>query len=100
MLECMFEEHIEELDAEFVGCMFEQYIEELEQERLLNPDMVAREAIIAVESDGIVFIDEIDKIVSSAETRHGNLPTLGFSQRYVTETPNPRFVSTLGFRNP
>jgi len=47
------------------------YIEELEQERLLNPDMVAREAIISVESDGIVFIDEIDKIVSSAETRHG-----------------------------
>eukprot|EP00959_Pyramimonas_sp_CCMP1952_P427258 8948299-Pyramimonas_sp.AAC.1 len=47
------------------------YIEELEQERLINADTVAREAIIAVESDGIVFIDEIDKIVSSAESRHG-----------------------------
>uniref|UniRef100_A0A7S0WNV3 AAA+ ATPase domain-containing protein n=1 Tax=Pyramimonas obovata TaxID=1411642 RepID=A0A7S0WNV3_9CHLO len=47
------------------------YIEELEQERLINQDTVAREAILAVESDGIVFIDEIDKIVSSSESRHG-----------------------------
>jgi hypothetical protein len=32
---------------------------------------VTRDAIAAVEQDGIVFIDEIDKIVSSAETRLG-----------------------------
>ncbi len=32
---------------------------------------MTRDAIAAVEQDGIVFIDEIDKIVSSAETRLG-----------------------------
>ena len=32
---------------------------------------VTREAIQAVEQDGIVFIDEIDKIVSSTEHRYG-----------------------------
>ena len=37
----------------------------------LDPPQVTRDAIAAVEQDGIVFIDEIDKIVSSAETRLG-----------------------------
>ncbi len=46
-------------------------IEELEFERLLNPDAIAKEAIAAVEQDGIVFIDEIDKIVTSSDARHG-----------------------------
>ena len=32
---------------------------------------VVREAVQAVEQDGIVFIDEIDKIVSSSENRYG-----------------------------
>jgi len=36
-----------------------------------HPPQVTRDAIAAVEQDGIVFIDEIDKIVSSAETRLG-----------------------------
>ena len=46
-------------------------VEELEFERLLSPEAVAKEAIHSVEEDGIVFIDEIDKIVSSSDTRHG-----------------------------
>ena len=32
---------------------------------------VTREAIQAVEQDGIVFIDEIDKIVVNQEIRYG-----------------------------
>mmetsp|Transcript_43986 Transcript_43986/g.84026 ORF Transcript_43986/g.84026 Transcript_43986/m.84026 type:complete len:517 (+) Transcript_43986:118-1668(+) len=47
------------------------FIEEMEQERLINNDLVSREAILSVEQDGIVFIDEIDKIVNSSDTRHG-----------------------------
>ena len=32
---------------------------------------VTRDALTAVEQDGIVFIDEIDKIVTGAEGRYG-----------------------------
>jgi ATP-dependent HslUV protease ATP-binding subunit HslU len=32
---------------------------------------VQREALQSVEQDGIVFIDEIDKIVTSQDYRHG-----------------------------
>lgn len=46
-------------------------IEEMEVEKLINPEAVTRDAIAAVEQDGIVFIDEIDKICSSSENRHG-----------------------------
>lgn len=46
-------------------------LEEAEFERLLNPEALAKEAVASVEQDGIVFIDEIDKIVSSSESRHG-----------------------------
>ena len=34
---------------------------------------VQREAIQAVEQDGIVFIDEIDKIVVNQDLRYGGL---------------------------
>lgn len=34
---------------------------------------MVREAIKAVEEDGIVFIDEIDKIVSPSDYRYGML---------------------------
>jgi len=46
-------------------------IEEMEFDKLLSTETIAKEAIIAVENDGIVFIDEIDKIVSSSDYRHG-----------------------------
>eukprot|EP01026_Neomeris_dumetosa_P054191 TRINITY_DN4868_c0_g1_i1.p1 TRINITY_DN4868_c0_g1~~TRINITY_DN4868_c0_g1_i1.p1 ORF type:complete len:551 (-),score=89.02 TRINITY_DN4868_c0_g1_i1:143-1645(-) len=46
-------------------------IEEIETEKLLNQDMVIREAIHSVENDGIVFIDEIDKIVVDSNVRYG-----------------------------
>lgn len=46
-------------------------VEEAEAERLISPEQVAREAVASAESDGIVFIDEIDKIVVNHETRYG-----------------------------
>merc|ERR1712100_866059 len=46
-------------------------IEEMEVEKLISPETLTREAIVAVENDGIVFINEIDKICSSSENRHG-----------------------------
>eukprot|EP00963_Diacronema_lutheri_P008740 scaffold772_cov339-Pavlova_lutheri.AAC.36 len=46
-------------------------LEEVEMERLMSSDSIAKDAIAAAESDGIVFIDEIDKIVSSPESRTG-----------------------------
>ena len=48
---------------------YEILIEE-ESEKLLDQEQVKREAIQSVEQDGIVFIDEIDKI-SVREDRHG-----------------------------
>ena len=46
-------------------------IEEMEFDNLLSAEAIAKEAITSVENDGIVFIDEIDKIVSSSDYRHG-----------------------------
>lgn len=41
-------------------------IEEAEAERYLSSDLVTREALRSAEQDGIIFIDEIDKIVDSS----------------------------------
>ncbi len=49
---------------------YELLIED-ESDRLLDEEQVTREAIKAVENDGIVFIDEIDKICARAEHRGG-----------------------------
>lgn len=46
-------------------------LEEAESERLINQDTVQKEAIQAVEQDGMVFIDEIDKIVVNHDARYG-----------------------------
>jgi len=42
-----------------------QRLEEAEAERVMSSEAVTREAIRTAEQDGIVFIDEIDKIVNS-----------------------------------
>jgi len=47
-------------------------LEETELERMLSDDMIKREAIRSVEQDGIVFIDEIDKICSSPDMRRNS----------------------------
>ncbi|MBQ3108905.1 MAG: ATP-dependent protease ATPase subunit HslU, partial [Clostridia bacterium] len=42
-----------------------------ESEKLIDMDEVTREAIEKAEQDGIIFIDEIDKIASSSQSGHG-----------------------------
>ncbi|KAG2439719.1 hypothetical protein HYH02_010598 [Chlamydomonas schloesseri] len=44
-------------------------LEEAEAEKLLSSEAVTREALRAAEQDGIVFIDEIDKIVEPSSGR-------------------------------
>ena len=53
-----------------VGDAYKVLMEE-ESDKLLDNDLITREAIKAVENDGIVFIDEIDKI-SGKDDRRGS----------------------------
>lgn len=46
-------------------------LQEMELEKHLNSDQITKDAVQATEADGIVFIDEIDKIVTSSESRYG-----------------------------
>lgn len=46
-------------------------LEEQELERLVPQETIQKEAIRSVEQDGIVFIDEIDKIVVNSMNHHG-----------------------------
>jgi ATP-dependent HslUV protease ATP-binding subunit HslU len=48
-----------------------QVLIEEESDKLLDSDRVKREAIEAVEQNGIVFLDEIDKIAARSELRGG-----------------------------
>eukprot|EP00761_Pharyngomonas_kirbyi_P013578 gb/GECH01013607.1/.p1 GENE.gb/GECH01013607.1/~~gb/GECH01013607.1/.p1 ORF type:complete len:653 (+),score=189.76 gb/GECH01013607.1/:1-1959(+) len=45
---------------------------EAEAEKLVKTETVQSEAIRAVEEDGIVFVDEIDKVVTKSEYRDGH----------------------------
>uniref|UniRef100_A0A7S2TXT4 Uncharacterized protein n=1 Tax=Lotharella oceanica TaxID=641309 RepID=A0A7S2TXT4_9EUKA len=45
-------------------------IEEMEMDNHIKNEDIIKEAIRAVEQDGMVFIDEIDKICTSPENRH------------------------------
>lgn len=46
-------------------------IEEAESQRMISDESVVREAIQSAEQDGIVFIDEFDKIVTSSDRHYG-----------------------------
>jgi len=52
-------------------------LEELESEKLLEDYDVQKEAIASVEESGIVFIDEIDKLVSSGDYRGADASSEG-----------------------
>lgn len=52
-------------------------IEEYETEKLLEEYDIPKEAIAAVEESGIVFIDEIDKIVSTGDYRGADASSEG-----------------------
>jgi ATP-dependent HslUV protease ATP-binding subunit HslU len=43
-------------------------LEDIESQRVISDETVHREALQATEQDGIVFIDEIDKIVTSSDS--------------------------------
>ncbi|MEO0386428.1 MAG: ATP-dependent protease ATPase subunit HslU [Pseudomonadota bacterium] len=48
-----------------------------EADKLVDQETVTREAIQAVESDGIVFLDEIDKVCARADTRGADVSREG-----------------------
>jgi len=52
-------------------------LEALKSESLLDQYDVIKESIIAVEESGIVFIDEIDKLVSSSDHRSADASSEG-----------------------
>ncbi len=59
-----------------VAASYEALIAE-EADKLLDSEVVTREAITAVEQNGIVFIDEIDKVAARAETRGADVSREG-----------------------
>eukprot|EP00184_Porphyridium_aerugineum_P008808 CAMPEP_0184691948 /NCGR_PEP_ID=MMETSP0313-20130426/625_1 /TAXON_ID=2792 /ORGANISM="Porphyridium aerugineum, Strain SAG 1380-2" /LENGTH=567 /DNA_ID=CAMNT_0027149731 /DNA_START=192 /DNA_END=1895 /DNA_ORIENTATION=+ len=46
-------------------------LEDVEADKLITDEMILKQAVDAVEQDGIVFIDEIDKICTPSNYRHG-----------------------------
>ncbi len=48
-----------------------------ESDKLIDEDKVIREALDAVERDGIVFLDEVDKIAARSDTRGGDVSREG-----------------------
>jgi ATP-dependent HslUV protease ATP-binding subunit HslU len=48
-----------------------------ESDKLVNQDALVREAIETVENDGIVFLDEVDKITSQGGARGGDVSREG-----------------------
>ena len=48
-----------------------------ESDKLIDEDKVIREALQSVERDGIVFLDEVDKIAARSDTRGGDVSREG-----------------------
>jgi ATP-dependent HslUV protease ATP-binding subunit HslU len=59
-----------------VAASYEVLLQE-EADKLLDPEMVAKEALRSVEQSGIVFIDEIDKVATRKDVRGGDVSREG-----------------------
>jgi ATP-dependent HslUV protease ATP-binding subunit HslU len=59
-----------------VAASYEVLIDE-EADKLLDAEMVAKEALRTVEQNGIVFIDEIDKVATRQDARGGDVSREG-----------------------
>jgi ATP-dependent HslUV protease ATP-binding subunit HslU len=59
-----------------VAASYDVLIEE-EADKLLDQEMVTKEALRAVEQNGIVFIDEIDKVTARQDARGGDVSREG-----------------------
>ena len=75
-----------------VAASYEALIEE-EADKLLDSEMVTKEALRAVEQNGIVFIDEIDKVASRQDMRGGDVSREGV-QRDLLPLIEGTIVST------
>ncbi|MBF9042463.1 ATP-dependent protease ATPase subunit HslU [Rhodobacterales bacterium HKCCE4037] len=59
-----------------VAASYDILIDE-EADKLLDPEMVSKEALRAVEQNGIVFIDEIDKVCARSDARGADVSREG-----------------------
>jgi len=59
-----------------VSASYEILVEE-EADKLLDPEMVTKEALRSVEQSGIVFIDEIDKVCARSDARGADVSREG-----------------------
>ena len=58
------------------------YLLQEETDKLLDNDKIIKKALEEVEQNGIVFIDEIDKITSGNDKRGGMYQERGFKEIY------------------
>eukprot|EP01036_Dinobryon_divergens_P022744 gene22744-31031_t len=72
------------------------YLEESEEEKLLGEYDVTKEAIVAVEQSGIVFIDEIDKLVTSGDHRGADASSEGVQRDLLPLIEGSTFSTKYG----
>ncbi len=67
-----------------------------ESEKLIDQDKIIQNAIVAVENDGIIFIDEIDKITSRSDTRGGEVSREGVQRDLLPLIEGTSVVTKYG----